>query len=192
VKIGAVLLAAGGSSRFGRPKQLLTFAGETLVRRATRVATAICRPVIVVVGREEKPIVAELRDLEVKIVPNDDWEKGIGTSLRRGIAALPGCDGVVLLSCDQPFVDQTVIRRLIDAHQETARPIVASAYANTLGVPAFFASSFLEKIRALPDREGAKSIITAHPSQVATIKFPLGAIDIDTAADYEHAKELAR
>lgn len=190
--VGAILLAAGGSSRFGQPKQLLNFAAETLVRRAARAARACCSPVIVVVGREEKEIAIELDDLAVRILPNDDWEKGIGNSLRRGIEALPPREGLVVLTCDQPFVDETVIQELIITHEKTAQPIVASAYAGTLGVPAFFLASFREELCSLPDAKGAKSIIASHPDQVAAIDFPLGAIDIDSAADYKNAKKILR
>jgi molybdenum cofactor cytidylyltransferase len=192
VKVGAVLLAAGGSSRFGQPKQLLSFGAETLVRRAVRAASACCSPVIVVVGREEKEIATELHDVAVQIVPNDDWEKGIGSSLRRGIEASPASEGVIVLTCDQPFVDETFIRELITTHQKTGQPIVASAYADTLGVPAFFLACLREELCALPDANGAKSIIASHPDQVATVNFPLGAIDIDSAADYENAKKIWR
>ena len=87
MKVGAVVLAAGGSSRFGQPKQLLVCAGETLVRRAARAALTARGPVVVVVGRDGKEMAEELVGLPVTVVPNDNWERGIGSSLRCGMEA---------------------------------------------------------------------------------------------------------
>jgi molybdenum cofactor cytidylyltransferase len=186
VKVGAVVLAAGGSSRFGQPKQLLVCAGETLVRRAARAALTARGPVVVVVGRDGKEIAEELLGLPVTVVPNDNWERGIGSSLRCGIEALPECDAVVILTCDQPRVDGAAIQRLIQMHEKTRNLIVASAYAGTIGVPALFAGGIFDELRRLPDDQGAKPIIAAQPERVATIDFPEGAIDIDNAKDWEN------
>ena len=79
MKVGAIVLAAGGSQRFGGPKQLLVYEGDTLVRRAARAALAVRGPVVVVVGREREMIAHELRGLPVTVVPNDNWERGIGS-----------------------------------------------------------------------------------------------------------------
>jgi molybdenum cofactor cytidylyltransferase len=191
VKIGAVVLAAGGSSRFGEPKQLLIYEGETLVRHAARAATA-CAPVVVVVGREREQIAAELKDLPVMIVPNESWERGLGGSLRCGLAALPDCDALVTMTCDQPKVDDCVLDRLISAYKATGKPIVACSYAETLGVPALFARRIFEELRLLSDDQGAKSIILRHRAEVEAIDFPEGAIDIDTPADYARAQRGSR
>src|SRR5437588_9502955 len=115
--VGAVVLAAGGSSRLGQPKQLLMFRGETLVRRAVRAAAeAGCDPVIVVVRGQNDAIQSEvdIRDsrispssssektTRVMVVENAEWRNGVGTSIRRGMEHLPGfVDAAVLLTCDQ-------------------------------------------------------------------------------------------
>jgi molybdenum cofactor cytidylyltransferase len=203
-KLGAVILAAGGSSRLGRPKQLLALNGETLVRRAVRAASeAGCHPVIVVVGEIGDTIRSELdiRDSRISsglalenltramIVENAEWRNGIGTSIRRGLQQLPrSVDAVVLLACDQPFVDASIVGKLIAAWEETGRPITASYYANTLGVPALFDRSCFEALLNLPDDSGAKSLIAARPDDVASIAFEDGAIDIDTPADFERLR----
>ena len=191
MKVGAIVLAAGGSRRFGRPKQLLLYDGETLVRRAARAALAVCGPVVVIAGREQEMIGLELLGLPVTIVPNDDWERGIGSSVRCGLEALPECDGVIM-TCDQPKVDDCVVHRLISAYEATGKPIVACAYAETLGVPALFARRIFEELRLLSDDQGAKSIILRHRAEVEAIDFPEGAIDIDTPADYARAQRGSR
>jgi molybdenum cofactor cytidylyltransferase len=187
LKVGAVILAAGGSSRFGEPKQLLTFHGETLVRRAVRVATeAGCSPVVVVVGESGPAIREELRETSVVVVENPKWQRGLGTSIRTGVDYLTdSTDAVVLLTCDQPLLDSTIVADLVAQHERTGKPIVASRYANTLGVPALFDRSCFDDLLALPDESGAKSLIAARPNDIASIAFEDGAIDIDTREDFQ-------
>jgi molybdenum cofactor cytidylyltransferase len=91
----------------------------------------------------------------------------------------------VLLICDQPFVDATLIKHLILCRTQSRKPIVASSYADTLGAPALFDRAFFEKLLALPDDSGAKPIIFRNREHVAEIPFPKGEIDIDTAKDVE-------
>jgi molybdenum cofactor cytidylyltransferase len=120
------------------------------------------------------------------IVENAEWRNGMGTSIRRGLQQLPrSVDAVVLLACDQPFVDASIVGKLIAAWEETGRPITASCYANTLGVPALFDRSCFEALLNLADDSGAKSLIAARSDDVASIAFEDGAIDIDTPADFQ-------
>jgi molybdenum cofactor cytidylyltransferase len=199
--VAAVILAAGGSSRLGRPKQLLIFREETLIRRAVRAAgEGGCDPVIVVVGAISDSIRLEVAIRESRIattpgsdeaasatvVENEEWRDGVGTSIRRGLAQLPGSiDAVVLIACDQPFLDAAVVAELIAAHNKTRKPIVASSYANTLGVPALFDRSRFADLLALPADSGAKTLLTSRPDDVVAVPFEQGAIDIDTPEDFE-------
>jgi molybdenum cofactor cytidylyltransferase len=199
--IGAIILAAGGSSRFGRPKQLLQFRGETLVRRAVRAAAeAGCDPVTLVVGAMSEAIRSEIAIRESRIasssasgggartivVENREWQNGVGTSIRRGLEQLPeSVEAVVLIACDQPFVDASVIAELMAAYEKTGKPMVASSYADTLGVPALFDRSCFASLLALPADSGAKALMTTRPNDVAAVAFERGAIDIDTPEDFE-------
>ncbi|HEX4668029.1 MAG TPA: nucleotidyltransferase family protein [Chthoniobacterales bacterium] len=184
MKVGAIVLAAGASSRLGRAKQLLAYRGQTLVRRITQAAVdAGCSPVIVVLGCERERIAAELRDLPVEIVSNDNWERGLGSSLRLGVKAVADGDALVILVCDQPHVSDEVVQRLIETQTKTNCPIVASAYAETRGVPALFMRECFPALLSLGDGEGAKVLIGARESEVALIDFPEGAIDIDATED---------
>lgn len=186
VKIGAVILAAGGSARLGQPKQLLRYGGASLVRRATRAPIdAGCSPVAVIVGAAREEVGAEIRDLAVEILPNDSWECGIGTSIRAGVRALQDCDALILLACDQPHVSAELIRQLIARQEETQKSMVASAYAGTLGIPALFTRACFDRLLSLGDKQGAKALLLAPPDAVASVDFPAGALDIDTPTDYQ-------
>ena len=212
-QIAAVILAAGESSRFGQPKQLIQFRGKTLVRRIVDAASeAGCRPILVVVGNSKPAppvhaprssrgetkqheielvdvISSELKKTGATIVANPNWKCGIGTSIRTGVQHLidtaPGVEATVLLTCDQPFVDRAVIDGLITLRHKTGKPIVATNYAGTLGVPALFDRGRLPELLRLHDSTGAKSIILSNRHQVAEFSFSEGEIDIDTAEDRE-------
>lgn len=191
MKTAAVILAAGGSARMGRPKQLLRYQGQTFVRRIAETAQAAgCDPVLVVVGREHDAIAAELQDLAITLVPNEHWERGMGTSLRAGLEVLPAVDAVLILACDQPQVSTTLLRQLLVTHRESGQPMVASAYAGTLGVPALFAASCFARLRSLGGDAGAKGLLRSQPNDVASVPFPEGALDLDTPEDYERAQAL--
>jgi molybdenum cofactor cytidylyltransferase len=187
-RIGAVILAAGGSSRFGQPKQL--FRGRSLVRRIIDAACeAGCSPVVVVTRSEDEKLHSESDRAGVVIVQNHQWSRGIGSSIRCGIEALTNCSrdiaASVLLVCDQPAVDARVIQSLIALRETTRKSIVASSYADTVGVPALFTRCIFEELLSLGDKAGAKSIVLRSRERVASLSFPEGQIDIDTWEDWE-------
>jgi molybdenum cofactor cytidylyltransferase len=197
MQIAAVILAAGGSSRFGRPKQLLPFHGKTLVRAVIDAAReAGCSPVVVVVGNSCEKLHRELAHSNVIKVRNANWQRGIGSSIRSGVQALrdhaPDVEATFLLVCDQPAVNARLLERLIATHVATKKDIVAASYADTVGVPAFFDRSLFEDLLSLGDEAGAKSIILQNPERVAQLAFPEGAIDIDTREDWETLDERSR
>src|SRR5205085_9074225 len=150
-KIAALILAAGESSRLGRPKRTLIFHEKTLLRQTVDAARdANCAPIIVVAGSEKDEVEHELIAANVTIVQNKHWTRGIGSSIRAGIRHLidvdSNADAALLLVCDQPFVNSAVIKRLSALHERTNKPIVASSYANTLGVPALFDRSCYQEL----------------------------------------------
>jgi molybdenum cofactor cytidylyltransferase len=109
LKIGGILLAAGGSSRLGKPKQLLQFQGRSLIRIAADTLTnSLCRPIVVVLGAETDRSAYEVADLPVGVCANGEWQTGMGSSIRSGLQHLlgnePDLDAVVIALCDQPLV----------------------------------------------------------------------------------------
>jgi len=190
MSVAAVVLAAGGSTRFGKPKPFVLFQGETFIRRIVRAAIEFdCAPVVVVTGEDSARVGLELSGLTVSIAVNSHWQSGLGSSIvvgiRHAMNLAPELDAVILLACDQPFVTAAVLAQLIQLRLTTGKPIVASAYAETLGVPALFDRSCFPDLLRLKGDSGAKAIILTRPHDVASFDFPRGEIDIDTAADYE-------
>jgi molybdenum cofactor cytidylyltransferase len=185
-----IVLAAGGSSRMGSPKQLLPLAGQSLLRRAAAVAVATgCRPAVVVLGRDADALGGELAGLDLTAVHNADWSLGLGSSIRAGVAAVmsPGLAGVVVTLCDQPLVDLTAIAALIEAFHRTGAAAVAAGYAGTVGVPAVFGRAMFPALLSLDPAAGAKRLL-GGPDVVA-IDLPVAAVDVDTPADYQQLCE---
>ncbi|MFD2784753.1 nucleotidyltransferase family protein [Hymenobacter rubripertinctus] len=185
-----ILLAAGASSRLGRPKQLLPYQGQTLLRRAaeTAVAAAAGAPVVVVTGAQHAVLLPELAGLPVRVVRCAQWQKGMGASLKTGLAELATeCwppAAVIIMLCDQPHVTPALLGQLAATHAATGQPIVASAYAGVSGVPVLFGAQVLPLLRQLPDSAGAAALLKHHPELVATVSFVAGAVDVDTEAQY--------
>ena len=173
----------------GRPKQLLRFGGETLLRRAAHAALgAGCAPVVVVTGAHAEQTRGELRGLDVLEVENLLWGTGMGSSVRAGVEALlkaqAEASAVVLMLCDQPLVDADVIAGLVAAHRETGRETVASQYGGSFGVPALFGRTLFEELKRLEGQAGAKQVIKRHASRAHFVPFPGGEIDVDTPDDF--------
>lgn len=188
--IAAVILAAGASTRMGTPKQLLLDQGQSLLRRVIETAIAAhCSPIFVVLGAYSAQIRCELKDLPVQVVENPEWQTGMGSSIRHGIQALidktPTVEAAILLLCDQPFVSAPTIHQLASVYRSTNKPIIVSAYQNTIGVPALFHSTLFLELTGLTQAEGAKKVIQRHLNSVVTVEFPQGAIDLDTPDDYQ-------
>jgi molybdenum cofactor cytidylyltransferase len=134
---------------------------------------------------------AELAGLEVELVVNPRWQDGLSTSIDVALTLLEataGVDAVLFTTCDQPQVSPELLRELIGMYAARRAPIVACAYAGTVGVPALFDRSLFQELRALRGDAGAKRVIERHLAAVASVAFPDGALDIDTADD---ARRLA-
>lgn len=186
--IPAVLLAAGASSRMGQPKQLLTYQGQTLLRRAAETALAAgCQPLIVVTGALHHELAAEVADLPVRLVRNDIWEAGMGTSIGVGVQAAeeaaPEAPAVLVLLSDQPLITAEHLRQLLAAWQQSGLP-VATAYADTVGVPAVFGRVVWPQLLALPAAAGAKPLLQRLGDELGTVPCPAAALDVDTPEQY--------
>jgi molybdenum cofactor cytidylyltransferase len=187
--VAAIVLAAGASTRLGRPKQLLELQGETLLARALRLAAeAGAAPAIAVLGANCEMVRASIASPSVICTFNQNWEQGIASSIHAGLDALeahaPDSTGVVLLTCDQPRLTASHLQSLLEAFgAHGGNVIVASRYAGALGVPAIFPSSAFAGLRKLQGDIGARPLLANPPCPLIEVDFPGGEIDIDTAAD---------
>jgi molybdenum cofactor cytidylyltransferase len=186
--IAALVLAAGGSSRLGRPKQALRHRGRSLLRRAIDAALgAGCAPVIVVLGSGAERLREETDPLPVEVVVNRRWAEGMAGSIRSGVEAIraghPTVDAILLLVCDQPHLTAAVAGRVCAAFDGRPGRRVACEYGETVGPPALFESSLAERLLGLEGDRGAKQLLLEAEADLVRIPWPAGALEVDRPAD---------
>jgi molybdenum cofactor cytidylyltransferase len=184
-RVGILVLAAGGSSRLGRPKQLLPYDGGTLVGHAVRVALASDpAELVIVIGAEADSVRTALSGMPGTLVFNSNWQEGIGSSIRIGITAFSAeIECAVVVLADQPKISAEHLRRLSDAISENS-PVAASTYAGVIGAPCAFARSEFAKLQELRGDAGARSLLRNEKSSTTTIPFEEAMVDVDTMEDY--------
>jgi molybdenum cofactor cytidylyltransferase len=146
--------------------------------------------VAVVVQENDAAVVACLEGLPVTVIPNPGWAEGIASSIRRGVewATRQASDAVLLLVCDQPALDAAHIDRLLSRYGTGAR-VVASSYADSLGVPALFGRELFGALLSVRGSTGAKQVIRDERDAVA-VDWPEGVLDVDTPEDAARLREL--
>ncbi|MEO6522816.1 MAG: nucleotidyltransferase family protein [Mucilaginibacter sp.] len=186
---GIIILAAGNSSRLGKPKQNLVYQGKTLLQHAVSAALhSGCQPVIVVLGAIMETILPQADKARITILHNPGWQQGMSASIRLGIAELQKTEGIenaVIMLCDQPFVGAALIQNILQKYNQCNKGIIASAYNNTLGVPVLFNKKYFAALLELTGDEGAKKLLTDYRDDIEPVNFEQGAIDIDTMEDYQ-------
>lgn len=181
VVTAAVILAAGASTRLGTPKQLILLENETLLDRAVRIAhEAGCSPLIVVLGANAREIERACTLPNSTIIFNDQWNEGMGSSVRHGIAAVNNSEGAIVMTCDMPAVMPQHLRALM-----ASGVVTASRYAERNGVPAYFPGTSFAALMTASGDTGARILLRSAPS----IDLPQGDLDIDTPQDVIRLKE---
>jgi len=186
-----VILAAGNSSRMGKPKQLLKFNGHTLLDLViTESLKTKFRPVVVVLGAYATEIKQASINPEVIYAVNENWENGMSSSISLGLKVAlennPKIENVILTVADQACISSEIFENLQSKQEQSQKNIVASAYSQTTGTPALFNKKYFKELLTLNGANGAKSLIKQHVDNSATIPFELGNIDIDTETDYNN------
>ena len=183
MSIAAVILAAGESTRLGRPKQTLQINHESLIERAVRVAfDAGFSPVIAIL--RDHDLIDNLRKQGAIALLNRESYEGMASSIRCGVEAARSlkASGVVVMTCDQPGVTADHLRALID--DDAA--IAGSAYAGRIGVPAYFSAASFDALLALQGDTGARELLRGAKS----ISNEALNLDIDTEEDFRKAQAL--
>ena len=190
-KTAGVILAAGASTRMGRPKQLLILDGQPLLQRVLQAALASnLDQVVLVLGHRAADIrrtlgaAADPRRLHV--VVNPDYQNGMAGSLKTGVrAAMAGHSGVMILLADHPFLNTALINQVLRAFLTSDKAICAPVYNGRRGHPVCLERRFFADILSLSGDVGARDILRRHADQVQTIQLTDGRafMDIDTPAD---------
>jgi molybdenum cofactor cytidylyltransferase len=192
--IGAVILAAGSSSRLGRPKQLVEYNGKTLLQHTIDCVTDIgFNPSILVLGANRDKILNQTETQNITVSGNSKWAEGIASSILYGLEESlrlnPSLQHILYLLSDQPYVNQDLLKRLINSHLNGSHDITACTYKNNIGVPALFEMKFFPDLMTLKGDIGAKKIMIQHRDRVHTISFEDGALDVDTEEDVSKLQE---
>lgn len=184
----ALVLAAGGSRRFGRPKQLLDWGGRPLLERVlAAVAGWGVSPVVVVLGAHAEELVEEVDLGEALVVINPEWEEGLASSLRVGfdfLARRRDVERAFVVLGDQPRIPPDVPPALLTAAVESGRPAVVPVYRYQRGNPVLVARWLWERLMSLEGDAGAAALLRAHPAWVQEVRFDHPApADVDVPAD---------
>lgn len=186
--LSGLLLAAGASERLGRPKQLLEFEGEALVRRAARLLLESTDEVVVVTGDHARAVGAALGGLHARIVNNADWRSGMGGSIARGMQAIaPDSDGVLILLCDQWRISKQDLRKLVATWRAQPGRGASANWDGNFGPPAIFPAAMFEDLRRLSGESGAKSLIATRPN-FTNVEMPSAGFDLDTEEDLRNLR----
>lgn len=192
--LSAVILAAGGSSRMGSPKQLLRFRGTSLLRRAVETAQAVpAEQIIVVLGYAADQLMPEVKDTGATVVLNDQWMDGMSTSLRGGLAAVSHeARGVFVYPADMPLITPEALRELARRQQASGRPAAMTEAAGVRGVPVVITRSLFPALMIQEGDTGGAQYLRAHPDLVEPVHFDDADLvrDVDRPQDYQRLLEL--
>ncbi len=198
-RIGAVLLAAGASQRFGNPGKLLAdIGGEALVRRVARtLAGSGLTEIVAVTGGQHEACRLALADFPVRTIFNAQWPSGMGSSIAAGVAELGGDpDGAFIVPGDMPFLSPEMLKALIAAFESAGQtkivyPTTATGEQRN---PVLWPQRYFAALAALKGVHGAKSLLQAHAGESISVSVDDWMLaDIDTPGDLDAARaRLAR
>jgi molybdenum cofactor cytidylyltransferase len=189
-KTAIVILAAGNSSRLGRPKQLLPYQGKTLLTHVvTEALAASLSPVVVLTGAYQEMVQDSLRGHRVELIHNPLWETGMASGIVAGLGKAlsiePHLQSVIVAVCDQPYIAAELFRALVEKHAASGKGLIACSYSETLGTPVLFDFRYFKELSALSGDAAAKHLLRRYRDDVAAVPFPGGNIDIDTEEDFQ-------
>lgn len=180
-----LIQAAGSSSRLGRPKQLIRYQDQSLIRCVSQLALSCgAEQVGIVLGSQFDVMAAELADLPVQTVRNDQWAEGMSTSMKAGLDHLPdSADAVLMLLVDQPLVRREHLLGLIKLWQQNPQSLVACRYAGATGVPAIIPRPYFDELSSVTGDQGARVLFHRHADSVVTMLVEEASLDVDTEED---------
>lgn len=192
-RVAAVVLAAGGSSRLGRPKQLLEFEGWTLIRRTVEtVAASNVDWVVVTMSKNGVDFERELHGLEWMGAVVESPQCGQSESIKAGLRAVEErgeFEGVLFTPCDLPLLSKDHLNTLVAIFQDEKWDVVASRYEGILGAPMIVGRGMWPELHALQGDVGARKIVPGHLESTTSVVWEAGLIDLDTPEDVQRYKD---
>jgi len=192
--IDALILAAGPSTRFGSPKQLIPWGSTTLLQHIIEMAAETdVKSTWVVLGASIEQILETVDFRDAGIVENPEWDEGIASSLRVGLDAIARqgeADAVLILLADQPLLDPEVVEAILRRYEETGAAAVVPKYRYQRGNPVLIDRSLWSRVMSLEGDQGARTLLQAHPEWVEEVWFstPMPR-DIDTERDADELRQ---
>ena len=199
-KIAGIVLAAGESKRFGRPKQLLDWRGQPFVRAVAQNALAAgLSPVIVVTGANAEQVENAVKDLNVLIARNEEWQKGQSSSIKAGILPLSltgrgargeghgtGTGAAIFLLTDQPQIGSDVIRALMETHTQRLSPIIAPLVLEQQRAnPVMFDRVTFHDLLKLEGDIGGRALFSKYKVEYMPWHDDRLLLDVDKPEDYQ-------
>jgi molybdenum cofactor cytidylyltransferase len=195
-RIGAVILAAGMSSRMGETKQLLRLGENTLLGQVVEnVHSSRVDEIVLVLGHAAETIKERVAIQNLKVVINEAYRQGMGTSLRAGLSALPAdVDAALIVLADQPFVRAATLDLLIDRYRQSHAQIVIPMYRGFRGNPVLLDRSVFPEVMALSGDIGCRAIFGNHLEGI--VKVPVEDVgillDLDSKDDFERLQHFGQ
>lgn len=190
-----VILAAGESTRMGSPKALLQIQGKTFLEHlVATLRNAGLHEISVVLGHDSDKIIAQLPDLKVDFVINENYQKGQLSSIQAAIKSVPkDCDAIMICPIDRPLISPELIKIILEEYSKTKSPIVIPIFDAKRGHPIIFSSSLFPELMRAPRDIGARAVVWAHHNEVKEVPTEEAGIliNVDTPEMFEkHIKQM--
>ena len=186
-KLGIIIIAAGNSSRLGQAKQLIEISGVSLLQKTLSIAEQLSNDSVCILGHDADRFESKLERSSCKILVNENWLLGMGSSIACGVNFFMGkVDAVMILLCDQYRLTMADLTQLVEQWQNEPDKIIASQYiekkCNKLieGAPAIFPNRYFDSLIRLEEK-GARDIL--NKDNVIVVSLDNAAFDLDTADD---------
>jgi molybdenum cofactor cytidylyltransferase len=192
--VAGILLAAGTSSRMGCNKLLFELGGESVLRGAARRALAGgLGPLLVVLGHQCERASHELDGLGCQLVINPDYDQGIVSSLKAGVAALPpGTAAAAVMLADMPLVSAEMIAALVARYRATGAPLVVSDYEGVQAPPLLYDRALFAELLAMTGGGCGRQVVKRHRAEAQVLSWPAAALaDLDVPEDYARMRDRA-
>ncbi len=191
INLSAIILAAGKSSRMdGANKLLLPFQGKTIIEQVVdNITSSGISEVVVVTGWEREAVEKRLRSYPVKIIANSEFNSGMSSSLRKGVAACSVETGGILICLgDMPLISVDILRKLIDTFSaQSGKSIIVPVHEKRWGKPVIFPNTFRNQLLSISGDQGARSILKTHSDSITELPVsnPGVLVDVDNLEQYQ-------